>query len=136
MKLIIFASLFISSLSFACSEPDQKYLYNFLNYKIPPSVWQTVQGSGYKANKSFPVVAVIEKVLNNSYAYYKQDRYDYIDYVNQVQLCVLGSNRLQVNSPEFGSAVVTRTGNGDQAVLSGRWGIFTLRARPEHLVQN
>ncbi len=131
-SLILMSVLFFGAQSFACDEPaTDRFIYNMLNHKRAPSEWRAVKGSTHQANRSWGVFLHIgRRGLEDSYAIYKGDTYT----IDAAEFCKIASNKMRVTHPEHGSATIERRGSGDNSMLIGRKGIFSLRFRPDHVV--
>jgi hypothetical protein len=133
MKLLVsLITVLITSPAFSCDEPaTERFIYNMLNYKSGGSQWRAVKGKTFEENRSWRVFAHVGRGLEDSYAIYKGEKYT----VDEAEFCKTASNRLQVKTEEYGTVVIERRGGGDESILIGRRGIFSLAFRPDHMVE-
>ncbi|MGH1469099.1 MAG: hypothetical protein ACRBBP_09510 [Bdellovibrionales bacterium] len=130
-SLILMGVLFVSSQTLSCDEPaSEQFIYNMLNFKKAPSEWRSVKGSTHQANRSWDILLHVGRGLEDSFAIYKGETHT----IDEAEFCKIASNKMRVTHPEHGAAVIERRGFGDESILIGRKGIFTLRFRPEHVV--
>lgn len=130
-----FIILLISTLSVAsfaaCETPaSERFIYNMLQHKRAPSEWKAVKASTHQENRAWKVFLHIGRGLEDSYAIYKGDKLT----IETAEFCKIASNRMRVTHPEHGSAVIERRGGGDDSILIGRKGVFSLAFRPAHVV--
>ena len=130
LVLLLISTFSIASFA-ACETPaSERFIYNMLNHKRAPSEWKAVKGSTHKENRSWKVFLHVGRGLEDSYAIYKGDKLT----IETAEFCKTASNKMRVTHPEHGSANIERYGSGDESVLIGRKGIFSLRFRPAHVV--
>jgi len=128
--LVLFV-LSLSSVSYSCEVPSERFLRGMLHEGRVPTKWRTVKRKSYEANRSVDVLGVIGRTQERSYAIYKGKKYTAEDIV----FCKTGGNKLKATHPEHGSVHLTRTGKGRDSLLSARWGIFRYNLRLDKYVQ-
>lgn len=129
--IILLVSTFSVASFGACETPaSERFIYNMLNHKRAPSEWKSVKGSTHKENRAWKILLHIGRGLEDSYAIYKDEKHT----IATAEFCKIASNKMRITHPEHGSGVVERYGSGDESVIIGKKGIFSMRFRPSHVV--
>lgn len=135
MKSILFVlSLSLLSMpALACKTPSARKVSSIVHNLKTPTYWRTVKGRTYNANTAYPALATVLRRIEKSYVEYDGEVYTFEG--EGVVLCDMpASNQIEGIHPRV-RGTITRTGSGDNAMLTLRSGVFTMRVRPAEYVR-